>query len=235
MKIWTISDTHRQHYSLKIPENIDVVIHAGDSTNYYNWYENQPEFEDFLSWFSNLPIKHKVLIAGNHDAWATKKYNVDKVKELGIKYLEHEYLELEGKILFGSPYTPNFGTWHFMKDRSKLNQYWEVLTENIDILITHGPPKGILDLSHNMNHQLEYCGDSALFKHILRIKPKYHIFGHIHDSEGCYNSGVLKLSSVETTFINASCVTDGKFNQGTTSNGYVFEIKRQLKITLGKH
>lgn len=223
MKIWAISDTHAQHRSLKIPDNIDTVIHAGDSTNYYDWLKNQPEFEDFLDWFKNLPIKNKVLIAGNHDCWATKKYNVDRVKELGIHYLEHEYLELEGKLIFGSPYTPNFGTWHFMKDRSKLGKYWESLNDKIDILVTHGPPKTILDLSHNIMHQLEYCGDGALFKAVLRNKPKYHIFGHIHDSEDCYNKGTRNYNN-ETIFMNVSCVTDGKFNQGTSSNGQIFEI-----------
>jgi len=224
MTTWLISDTHMQHNSLIVPKDIDCVIHAGDSTNYYDWMNNQLEFNDFIDWFSNLPIKHKVLIAGNHDAWATKKYNVDKVKSLSIHYLEHEYMELEGKLLFGSPYTPTFGTWHFMKDRGKLGRYWEALTENIDILITHGAPKSILDLSHDKNHILEYCGDSALTKAVFKFQPKYHVFGHIHDSENCFNSGITKLSCSTTTFINASCVTDGKFNQGCSSHGQIFDI-----------
>ena len=66
MKTWMISDTHAQHQSLIVPTNIECVIHAGDSTNYYDIYRNQPEFKDFLDWFAKLPIKHKVLIAGNH-------------------------------------------------------------------------------------------------------------------------------------------------------------------------
>lgn len=158
------------------------------------------------------------------DAWATKKYNKDKVKDLGIHYLEHEYLELNGKLIFGSPYTPIFGNWYFMVNRSKLFNYWEVLKENIDVLITHCPPKGILDLSHNKNHELEYCGDKSLFNIILKTTPKFHVFGHIHDSENCYNSGHTKLSNYPTTFINASCVTDGKFDKGCSSNGQIFEI-----------
>lgn len=224
MKSWFISDTHAQHRSLIIPKDIDCVIHAGDSTNYYDWLKNQPEFEDFLNWFSNLPIKYKVLIAGNHDAWALKKYNKEKIEECGVIYLEHEYLNLEGKLIFGSPYTPTFGIWHFMKDRSKLGQYWEALTEGIDVLITHGAPKGILDLSHNREHKLEYCGDAALTKAVFKFQPRIHVFGHIHDSEDCYNSGITKLSNRDTLFINASVVTDGKFNQGCSSHGQVFDI-----------
>jgi len=223
MKCWVISDTHTQQASLGLPtEPIETVIHAGDSTNYRDWVNNQPEFEEFIKWFSGISIKNKILIAGNHDTWALKKYNVDRVKELGIHYLEHEYLELEGKLIFGSPYTPTFGNWHFMKDRGKLSQYWEALTENIDVLVTHGPPKGILDLSHDRDHNLEYCGDGALTKAVFKVKPKFHVFGHIHNSEGCYNQGIRTFENIN--FVNASCVTDGKFNQGCTSHGLIIDI-----------
>jgi Icc-related predicted phosphoesterase len=221
LQTWCISDTHRQHSSLVVPKNIDCVIHAGDSTNYYDQINNQLEFDDFIKWYSELNIKYKVLIAGNHDSWATKKYNRDKVKDLGVIYLEHEYVEIENKLIFGSPYTPTFGNWHFMKDRSKLSKYWEALSENIHVLITHGPCKGILDLSHSRDHKLEYCGDAALTKAVFQYKPKFHVFGHIHDSNGCYNSGTRKLPNIDTVFINASVVEDGKINQGVSSHGQI--------------
>jgi Icc-related predicted phosphoesterase len=221
MKTWVISDTHDLHQYLSIPKDVECVIHCGDSTNHGHLIPNNEEYLRFIEWVINLDIKHKILIAGNHDAWATKKYNRDYIKDKGIIYLEHEYYELEGRVLFGSPYTPTFGNWYFMKDRSKLNKYWEQLT-NIDILITHGPPKTILDLSHNKDHKLEYCGDSALLKHVLRIKPSFHCFGHIHNSEGCYNQGIRVFNDI--TFINASVVEDGKFSKGTTSNGVIIEI-----------
>jgi Icc-related predicted phosphoesterase len=224
MKIWFISDTHALHNSINVPKNVDTVIHAGDSTNYYDWLKNQIEFEDFINWFSNLPIKHKVLIAGNHDAWAMKPYNISRIKDLGIIYLEHGYCEIDNKLIFGSPYTPTFGNWYFMKDRSKLSKYWEDITDIIDILITHGPPKGILDLSHNQKHELEYCGDTALRKAVFKNNPKIHIFGHIHDSKDCFNSGYMKVSNLDTLFINASTVTDNRFNEGCTSHGQIFNI-----------
>lgn len=222
MNIKVISDTHMQHESLNVEKDLDTIIHCGDSTNYREPIPNQKEFDIFIKWYSELDIKHKVLIAGNHDEWSMKKYNVDKVKDLGIIYLEHEYYELEGLIMFGSPYTPTFGNWYHMKDRSKLDRFWEVLEPNIDILITHGPPKCVLDLSHNANGELEYCGDAALLRHVLQKKPRYHCFGHIHDSRGCFNQGVRIMG--ETTFINASCVTDGKIGQGTSSNGVIIKI-----------
>ena len=223
MKCWIISDTHSLHGYLKVPENIDLVIHCGDSTNYYDLNKNTAEFDDFIYWFYKLDIKHKVLISGNHDAWGTKQYNIDKVKDSGIIYLEHEYAEIEGKLIFGSPYTCTFNNWYFMKDRSKISRYWEALIDGIDILVTHGPPKSILDLSHNQLNELEYCGDNSLLKKVLAHKPKVHCFGHIHNSpHGDINQGIRIYQDIK--FINASCVTDGKFSLGTTSNGIIIDV-----------
>jgi predicted phosphodiesterase len=222
MKIKIISDTHQQHQGLLIEKDLDSIIHCGDSTNYYNLQYNQIEFDIFIKWYSELPIKNKILIAGNHDAWSIKRYNVDKVKDLGITYLEHEYYELNNLLIFGSPYTPTRGKWYHMKDRSKLDRVWQALEPDIDILITHGPPKTMLDLNHNRDGKLEYCGDGALLKHVLIKKPKYHCFGHTHNSEGCFNQGIRIFE--DTTFINASCVTNGKIGQGVSSQGIIINI-----------
>lgn len=220
MKIKIISDTHGHHNLLNLEKDIDMIIHCGDSTNYKDLFRNQLEFDNFIKWYSEFDIKHKVLIAGNHDAWATKKYNIDKVKDLGITYLEHEYIEIEGLKIFGSPYTPNFCNWYFMKDRSKLDQYWKVLESDIDILVTHGPPKGMLDLAKDRENNLEFCGDLSLFNKVKQVKPKYHCFGHIHNNDNCYNQGIRVFRDI--TFINASVVTDGNFghlsSQGITIN-----------------
>lgn len=221
MNVLAISDTHGNHldFSSSHFDNIDILIHAGDSTNYFDLLNNEIEFNKFISWYAELPVKHKVLVPGNHDAWATRKYNRDKVKDFGITYLEHEYTEIEDLRIFGSPYTPTFNNWYFMKSREKLGRYWDYLETDIDILITHGPPKGILDQSHDDAGILEHCGDGALLKKILKVKPKVHVFGHIHNSSGCFNSGLLRLNGISTDFYNVSCVTDGKFSKGLSSFG----------------
>jgi Icc-related predicted phosphoesterase len=209
---------------LIIPPEIDLVIYAGDSTNYKNLELNISEFQSFIRWFNSLEIKHKVLIAGNHDAWATKKKNLDYVKSLGITYLEHEYVEIEGKLIFGSPYTPHFNDWYFGEDRAKLHEYWHKLTTNIDILVTHGPPQGVLDLAYKLSGELEHCGDSALLKAVGRTEPRYHVFGHLHDNHNNLNKGRFKYSNLETEFMNVSCVTDNLFSVGCTSHGEIFYI-----------
>lgn len=227
MKIWHISDTHGYHELLNVHEDADCVIHSGDFSNYYDPYKNEPEALNFLHWYGNLKIKHKVLIAGNHDSYA---YSVSKrfkewCNHYGIIYLDNEYAEVEGYRIFGSPNTPNFGQWYFMKDRSKMDKHWSKVDADVDIFVVHGPPKGILDISENRERQIEQCGDSALRNHIVnRIKPILCLFGHIHNNKDNVNAGTMKLSMCDTIFSNGSVVTDGKF--GTlSSNGNIITLQ----------
>ena len=135
-----------------------------------------------------------------------------------------EKTEIEGKLFFGSPWSPNFGNWHFMKKRSKLASHWDkVLIEGIDLLITHGPPKGVLDLSEDQNRNLEMCGCSGLMKAVVKYEPKHHVFGHIHDNKNIVNFGTRVLNN--TTFHNASAVKDGDFHlPPKNASGIIIEI-----------
>jgi Icc-related predicted phosphoesterase len=225
MQIWHVSDTHTYHDLLEIPSNIDMVIHSGDCSNPRDPYSNEPEVRNFIDWFKTLPIKHKIYVAGNHDTSIEKRLVTKKdFEDYNIIYLENDYITIEGIKIFGSPHTPQFGYWAFMKDRSKINRVWENVDNDVDIFVVHGPPKGILDLSYSREGVLEYCGCNALKKHILnRIKPKLCLFGHIHNTEDIINAGTLKLSDYTTIFSNGSVVTDRKFGK-LTSNGNIFEI-----------
>ena len=227
-RIWHISDTHSYHNQLIIPENIDIVCFTGDESNYYETFMNEIETKDFLYWFAHLPIKHKIMIAGNHSAYAYV-YN-RQFRELceyhGIIYLENEGIEIEDIKFWGSPVTPNFGNWYFMKDRGKLDRFWSYIPEDTDVLMVHGPPYNILDLSTNRDGSFDICGCKALRRHVLeRIKPKLCLFGHIHNNKNIINSGTLKLTShPDITFSNATCVEDGKFEDGIKNHGNIFEI-----------
>lgn len=213
MKTQLISDTHGKHHDLELDLSCDLIVHAGDSTNYYEVYKNEIEFRDFINWYACLPIKHKILIAGNHDAYATKRYNRDICKELGIIYLEDDYVEIEGKTIFGSPWSPTFGNWYFMKNRSKLGTFWDnLLMEDIDLLVTHTPPKGVLDLSYNRQGTLEFCGCSGLRKAVSKYRPRHHVFGHIHNCDDIVNFGTRIIE--DTEFHNVSAVKDGEFHKG---------------------
>ena len=227
MKIQHISDTHGYHNLLKIDTTCEIIIHSGDYSNYYDRWKNLPEAIDFIHWFGKLEIKHKVLISGNHDA--TGHYRDPEflkwIKHYNIHYLENETVEIEGLKIHGSPIVPTFGNWYFMKSRSKLFEFWDKsIPIDTDILVVHGPPKGILDLSYNRDNVLEYCGCSSLKKIILnKLNLKACLFGHIHNNEDIVNAGVMKLSICNTIFSNGSILTDGKFGI-LSSNGNIIEL-----------
>lgn len=227
-RIWHISDTHSYHNQLIIPEGIDIVCFTGDESNYYETYMNEIETKDFLYWFAHLPIKYKIMIAGNHSAYAHNQNREfrELCKYHGIIYLENEGIEIEGIKFWGSPVTPSFGNWYFMKDRGRLDAFWSHIPEDTDVLLIHGPPRGILDISYNFENKIEFCGCKALRRHVLeRIKPKLCLFGHIHNYSDIINSGIVKLTEYpDITFSNATAVVDRKFDQGIKNHGNIFEI-----------
>ena len=224
MKIWHISDTHTYHGLLNTPENIDMVIHSGDATNPKDPYLSEDEMQNFIYWYSLLPIKHKVFVAGNHDVCIERNFiKKDDFERAGIIYLENDFVEIEGIKIWGSPVTPTFGEWAFMRARHKTHELWQHIPDDTDIVVVHGPPATILDLSYNRENKLEFCGDTALRKRLIDINPKLVCFGHIHNCKDIINAGTRKLSIRDTIYSNGSVVTDGKFGK-LTSNGNIFEI-----------
>lgn len=189
LKLVCFSDTHKNRPWL--PDG-DVLIFAGDDDirNYY-------ELDDFLQYLEAHPHKHKLWIAGNHDFYCQKD-PIDvflKSGVAGIRYLENTGVTIDGVDFWGSPVTPKFGNWAFMKERGEdISKVWAMIPDKVDVLITHGPPLGILD----KNTYDEACGCFDLATTLKKIQPTYHIFGHIHG----WGNKVLKQEGV--TFINAS-------------------------------
>jgi len=227
MNIYHISDTHGFHREIPMDrfEGVDIVVHSGDCSNYMSPAMNMNEVWDFLEWYMTVPVEHKIYVAGNHDTSIERKMiRKENFTDRGIVYLEHDMVNIHNLNIFGSPYTPTFGTWAFMKAREKINKVWQTMPTDIDILITHGPAKGVRDLSEEKDGSLKQCGDSALMKWIFNHPPKAHLFGHIHDMKGVHNQGTSRYSKCKTIFSNATCVTDGRFDLGLTSFGNYINI-----------
>lgn len=225
MKIWHISDTHTYHNLLIVPE-VDMVIFSGDMSIPRELPFSINQCMDFIEWFAKLPIKHKVCIAGNHDiAIERKAVNGGDMMSKGIIYLENNSTIIEGIKIWGSPITPSFGIgWAFNRKRDKLYDLWASIPDDTDIVISHGPPKGILDHSYNQDGNVyERCGCAALAKRMRLLEPKLCLFGHIHTTEDIINAGVLQQSGYKTIYSNGSVVTDGKFGK-LTSNGNILTI-----------
>lgn len=228
MKILHISDTHGFHemYPNKY-EDIDVIVHSGDCSNYKDPYRNEHEVRAFLAWYRDVPVEHKIFVAGNHDTSIERRMITSQdFTDHGIIYLENQDVIIDDVKFWGSPHTPTFGEWAFMKKRETIGRVWDTIPEDTDVLITHGPPKGVRDLSFDRNNNLEFCGDSALMKKCFKMKDqlKLVLFGHIHDMDGVSNQGVSHYSKTPTIFSNAACVDDGRFDRGLTSFGNIFII-----------
>ena len=83
-----------------------------------------------------------------------------------------------------------------MGNEERLAQIYQHIPENTDIVISHGPAFGILDVVGWKNQ-----GSQALRYRIDEIKPKYLISGHIHEDRGF-------LQKEFTTYINASILDE---------------------------
>ncbi len=199
MKVVVISDPHGRHNDIKLPKG-DVLVCAGDMSGRGAVYECR----DFIEWFECQDYDHKILIAGNHDFCfeRSRLQALELLNNTSIHYLENEAVTIDGVKFYGSPVTPWFHNWAFNVDRGPdIQRYWDKIHPDTDVLITHGPPKGILDRSISG----ESCGCDDLYNAIERINPKYHVFGHIHEGYGVRMSNNPNL---QTTFINASVLNE---------------------------
>src|SRR6185369_17289230 len=162
---------------------------AGD----YTYTGSSKAKHKFFGWFLSQPFKHKVLIAGNHDF--DEPYSPVTLGSESY-YLCDSGLTIDGFRFWGSPWTPKFGDWEFMYARG--TDRWKTIPEGTDVLVTHGPPESILDKPFGINPSVG-CKDLA--DRVFHIKPKVHVFGHIHGSYGVKDFN-------GTTFVNASSVNE---------------------------
>ncbi len=191
MKIIVISDTHGKHRNLNMPKG-DMLIHAGD----VSMEGKTEEVIDFLNWFGELQYKYKIMIAGNHDYFFEKidKQELDTLIPPSVIYLNDSGVTIEGINIWGSPVTLWYENWAFNRHPGEdINKHWELIPKNTNLLITHSPIFGTLD-KLEMGLQIG-CHD--LLKKVDEIKPRLHLFGHVHEAYG-----IIELK--DTTYINAS-------------------------------
>jgi len=197
--IWVISDIHTKHRELKIPKKLDGIIVAGDWTTTREISENYNEAVDFFKWLNGINAKYKLVIPGNHDtSWYhymrdSNPYEDIKVMDFGITWFGDTSISVMS-------HTPTFGTgWAYNEYSDKLKQRCEAIFDEPNVLVTHGPPHGILDMTDGM-----HVGCEHLLKKVKEIKPDVHIFGHIHTERNHINSAIQ--ARYGTLFVNASVV-----------------------------
>lgn len=220
VKIVAISDTHNKHFKMKLPlPQGDILVHAGDSTNTGQITEIK-KFNHFLQQECKH-FKHIVCIAGNHDwgfqreASLAKKVITEGLDN--VHYLRDESVTLEGIKFYGSPWQPEFCNWAFNLPRGKvLADVWDLIPNDTDVLITHGPPYGYLD---DVAFRGDRVGCVDLAKRVDQLKPKLHIFGHIHRDR--VNPDQI-IDTGSTKYVNASVCTE---SNSPTNPPVVLEVE----------
>ena len=195
-----MSDTHGKHRNVKLPKG-DVLVHAGDFTK----FGEVDSISDLNKYFQESGFEQVICIAGNHDItfeedfyetnWSRfheEKQNCRQVQQTlsACTYLRDSSCRTNkgGLEVYGSPWTPEFFNWAFNLPRGdSLRKKWENIPASTDILITHGPPLGRKDMTRESGR----VGCYDLLQQIQsRIKPRLHIFGHIHEDPGVSFDGV---------------------------------------------
>jgi Icc-related predicted phosphoesterase len=195
VRIVCISDTHGQHAKLSVPDG-DILIHAGD---FAAFGDTPIEIIDFNQWLGTLPHRHKVVIAGNHDWMFGRHPGAARELLTNAIYLENSGTELAGLKIWGSPVQPEFNNWAFNIARgAAIRRYWQMIPASTNVLITHGPPFSILDIAHPTTAHL---GCEELAEAVQQIRPRLHVFGHIHGGYG-------ETKANGTQFVNASVVDE---------------------------
>ena len=161
MHIFAFSDTHGSHRLLQVPEDVDIVICAGDAVE--DDLEGG-EYDDFIDWFSSLSARWKIFVPGNHEL----SFGLGRAEEItrhmnekGIIVLEDAVEECDGVVIAS------------ISGNAAIAD--EDIPDDIDILVTHDPPYGILD---------EDMGSVNILNFIMKSRPRYHLFGHIHSTAG---------------------------------------------------
>ncbi|KAK4917407.1 hypothetical protein LTR28_013297, partial [Elasticomyces elasticus] len=181
IRVVCLSDTH-----CSIPTEVpagDLLVHAGDLSN----AGTPSELQSQIDWLDSLPHRHKVVIAGNHDSYLDPRSRTtlapsDQVSTLDWKslhYLQHSPITLtfpehdERKLtVYGAPHIPACGGGAFAFQYPRGTDAWsDTLPKDLDVLLTHAPPKYHLDLPAAL-------GCEWLLKEVWRVKPRLHIFGH---------------------------------------------------------
>jgi Icc-related predicted phosphoesterase len=200
LRLVLLSDTHQLHRMVEVPDG-DVLIHAGDVTHLSG---SMKAVADFNTWLGELPHRNKCVVPGNHEFFL----EADEAKRSMLSnatVLINEGIEIGGLRIWGSPVTPLYGGAFGMSSAEDRRRLYSQIPENTDVLVTHGPPFGMLDSPPDAEF---HSGCRELLKAVVRVRPKLHVFGHVHGAHGI-------LQTDKTTFVNAALLgVDGGLDWG---------------------
>jgi predicted phosphohydrolase len=190
LRIVAVADTHLFHADLDVPDG-DVFVHAGDLCR----GGDLDELREAAAWIAGLPHRHKVIIAGNHDWAFARDPAAARAAIAGMTYLEDTEVTIDGLRFYGSPWQPAFNDWAFNLPRGPaLADVWARIPTGIDVLVTHSPPDGFGDRSPDGDR----AGCADLRARLRDVRPRLHVFGHIHQDGGAWHDDGIVLANVTT-------------------------------------
>jgi Icc-related predicted phosphoesterase len=197
IRLVLISDTHELHRELDVPDG-DILIHCGDLSM---MSRSLAAIEDFDEWLGELPHRVKLVVPGNHEFVLEDSGRRGLITNATM--LINESVMVMGLRIWGSPVTPLYGAaFGLISDRDRTRLYAQIPGDT-DIVITHGPPYGVLDQAPGSEY---HAGCRQLLAAIERVKPRLHVFGHAH---GCFGM----VDTPETLFVNVALLgSDGSLS-----------------------
>jgi Icc-related predicted phosphoesterase len=174
------------------------------------------EIDDFNDWLGSLPFRYRIVIAGNHDLLFESSPAEARAHLSNAIYLENAGITLDGVSFWGCPVTPVLPQWAFSSVEQDAAKYWNQVPAGTDVLVTHGPPFGTLDKDDILS---SHMGCKQLTKAVLRIKPRLHVFGHVHGGYG------RERGPNDTCFVNCAVL-----NGATLNSPVVIELGPRVHI-----
>jgi hypothetical protein len=202
VRLVLISDTHNMLGRIKVPEG-DVLIHAGDATG----VGSARELSRFNMDLATLPHPTKLFVPGNHDKLFEQSFGIAKslITQAIVLCDEQAFIDpddfsvqvggerprKEALSIYMSPWQPAFSYgWAFnLKGEKHARKIWDRVPDDTDVLVTHGPPHGLLDgvrrpSSRGSEGVIEHTGCPILRDRVEAVKPRLHVCGHIHEGHG---------------------------------------------------
>ena len=214
MRITHISDTHNKHNQLNglLPGG-DLLIHSGDISSlgrqseverFVKWFNGIDNYANkvFIAGNHDMTFDREILLRDklayfegktDYDTECAegKPEWLDTLLQTGLNhnvfYLENNYVILDDVKIWGSPITPSFGYgWAFNKDRGyDINEIWNRIPNDTDIVITHGPIHSYCDRTDRGGLNV---GCEQLYHRLNEVRPQLHFSGHIHEAYGYRNT-----------------------------------------------
>jgi Icc-related predicted phosphoesterase len=189
LRLVLLSDTHQlEREIIQVPDG-DILIHAGDFSFFS---KSLKAILDFNHWLGELPHRC-VVVPGNHEFFLESDPSRRSLLS-NATVLINEGIEIQALRIWGSPVTPLYGGAFGLSSAEDRRRLYAQIPEDTDVLVTHGPPYGILDSGPDSGM---HSGCRELFDAVMRVRPKLHVFGHVHGAYGIFQTE-------HTTFVNAA-------------------------------